>query len=136
MTDATPDPLTVALRRLPEPAPPDSLEATVMARIARLPAPADDAAPEPARRRKDAIGWARAAAGLLVSLASTAFVVMSAAGAQRTGVPWPTPAGLDLAAASPLAPLPLAAGLLLLAMGLFTLAGIASRSPQQRSEAR
>lgn len=135
MTDATPDPLTGALRRLPEPAPPASLEATVMARIARLPAPAEADAPEPAQRRKDVLGWARAAAGVLLSLGSAAFVAMTAAGAARSGVLWPRRVSLDLGAASPIAPLALAMGLLLLATGLFALAGMASRARTRRSDA-
>jgi hypothetical protein len=60
------DQVDAALRRLVEPAPPAALAATVMARIARLPAPEHGRSRESGRSRRDVAAWAWTLAGALL----------------------------------------------------------------------
>jgi len=114
MTD---EQLTTALRSLPEPDAPPTMQATVMARIERLPTPVPDPSAEPVRRRRDRAARVWASAGLLLVLGLYAYEITAGTslgpGLSPTAtMPEMMPAG-DLAASL------LGLGLLLYAAGLF-----------------
>jgi len=123
MPDTTADRLTAVLRRLPEPAAPATLEATVMARIARLPPPAPDVARERARRRRERAARVWAIAGLLLLLG---FDVYDRAASALPGAFGLTPAMTTGLGAMPSGVMPaalLVLGLALYAAGLFAQTG-------------
>lgn len=124
-TTSRPDPLAAAMERLTEPAAPSTLETTVMARIARLPAPAQDTAtaPEPVGARRDVFAWVLGVAGLALVAGLSAYSwlqpgALSYLGAVRIvggGSTWMSDSGVNSAM--------MALGLLLYAAGLFSQVG-------------
>ena len=114
MTD---EQLTTTLRGLPEPDAPPTMQATVMARIERLPTPAPDPTAEPVRRRRDRTARAWASAGLLLVLGLYAYEI--AAGTRVGPGLSPYPTMPEMMQAGDLAVPLLGLGLLLYAAGLF-----------------
>jgi hypothetical protein len=127
MNDARGDTLTAGLRALPEPAPPATLEATVMARSARLPVPAPDRAPgalvDPARSRRDVASWAWAAAGLLMVLGLGAYRQLFDAALPGLAAPGFASSAVEMMPADPLMLSVLVLGLWLYTAGLFAQVG-------------
>lgn len=115
------DRLDAALRRMPEPTLPSSFEATVMARIARLPEPAQTprSSHHPARAGRSAVAWVLAVAGLLLvaGLNASAWLQpgavsdLAAVRLMRGGTPWLSAGGINAVL--------MALGLLLYSAGLF-----------------
>jgi hypothetical protein len=110
------DDTTTLMARLPEPAPPPALAATVMARIARE--AARDAVAAPARRRREGLAWLCALAGLAVVFGLSAWGWIGAA--LPHPMSWSIGPGIPdvLPVEGPAVPL-LALGLLLYLAGLF-----------------